>query len=210
MGVEIIKIRSGMDFRKELAKAVRVLKSDGVIAYPTETFYGLGARADSQKAVERIFKIKKRKEFNPLLIIISSEDMLKDFVAEIPEAARMLIKRFWPGGLTIVFRAKHTVLPPLTGGTGKIGIRLSSHPISRAIVDMLGVPITGTSANISGDSPPTLADEVMDGIGKEIDLIVDGGKTEGGKPSTLIDVTTSPPRIIRDGAIPSHEIEQYI
>lgn len=191
-----------------MERAVQVLKSGGVIAYPTETFYGLGARADSQKAIERIFEIKKRKEENPLLIIISSEDMLKDFVSDIPDTARELIKRFWPGGLTIVFRAKDTVLPLLTGGTGKIGIRLSSHPIARSIVDRLGVPITGTSANISGQAPPTTPEEVMKTIGTELDLIVDGGKTKGEKPSTLVDVTIFPPKILRDGMVPSHEIKK--
>jgi L-threonylcarbamoyladenylate synthase len=186
---------------EKLAEAIRILREGGVVAFPTETFYGLGADARNEAAVEKIFRIKGRDFRNPLPLIVANENDLIPLVEEIPAAARMLMKAFWPGPLTLVFRASSSVLPRLTAGTGKIGIRVSSHPVARLLAEGLGGPLTATSANLSGGAECISAEAVMDALGDLLDAVIDGGATPGGKGSTILDVTVSPPRILREGAI---------
>ncbi len=184
-----------------LAEAVRIVRAGGVIAFPTETFYGLGADAQNEAAVEKIFRIKGRDFKNPLPLIVASDREVIPLVEQIPEAAQILMKAFWPGPLTLVFRASSSVLPRLTADTGKIGIRVSSHPIARLLAEGLGGPLTATSANLSGGPECSSADAVMNALGNLPDRIIDGGATPGGKGSTVLDVTVFPPRILREGAI---------
>jgi L-threonylcarbamoyladenylate synthase len=193
-----------------IARAVAILKDGGVIAYPTETFYGLGAHAGNAAAVERIFAIKGRSFRNPIALIIGNDESLKELVKDVPAAANKLMEAFWPGALTLLFHASARIIPRLTAGTGKIGIRVSSHPIAAALAKTLAFPITATSANRSGATECSTAEAVLDRLGAEIDALIDGGRTPGGVGSTILDMTTDPPAMLREGVIPGHLIYPVI
>ncbi len=193
-----------------LQEAVRLLRNGGVIAYPTETFYGLGADAGDETAVRRIFSVKGRDFRNPVPLIIGEERILRHYAAEIPKAATQLIKALWPGPLTLIFSAAARVNHLLTGGTGKIGIRLSGHPVATSLARSLDGALTSTSANLSGEAECSSAAEVMNQLGDGIDLIVDGGATAGKVASTIVDITVDPPVILREGAVSSGLIRQIL
>ena len=199
---QIIRIDPHNISSQAIIPAVEILRSGGVVAYPTETFYGLGVNALNEEAVKKIYAIKKRDFSQPLLILIPHQDLLPLYVKDVPEEALMLIERFWPGPLTLIFSASPHLPSILLGEADKIAIRVSSHPIAQALTKGLNSPITSTSANISGAQSPCTSEEVSSQLGDKIDLLMDGGRTPGEKPSTIIDVTISPPRLIREGAIP--------
>ena len=187
-----------------------MILSGGVVAFPTESFYALGVNATDEKAIERLFVIKKRQENQPILILIPTIETLDEYVKTISETARKFIKRFWPGGLTLIFEAGPKISPLLTAETGKIGIRLSSHPVATSLAHEVGLPITGTSANISGQPASTTAEEVYHSLGKDVDLILDAGKTEGGKGSTILDITVVPPKILREGIVGRAQLNAFM
>jgi L-threonylcarbamoyladenylate synthase len=193
-----------------ITRAVRIVEAGGVIAYPTETFYGLGADAENDEALNRIFRIKGRDALKPLPVIIGSEEDLTEITEEIPESARLLIKMFWPGALTLVFRASPRIPSRLTAGTGKVGIRVSSHPLAALLAKSLPNPLTATSANPAGLPSCTRAEEVIRCLGDRIDAVIDGGETAGGSGSTVLDVTVSPPLLLREGAIPFILLEKAL
>jgi L-threonylcarbamoyladenylate synthase len=172
--------------------AVRVLSRDGLVVYPTETVYGLGADALSEDAVMRVYEAKNRPVGKPISIAVSDTEMLAA-VAVVDDAARAFIERFLPGPVTVLLPAKSCLPAVLTGGTGLIGIRWPDHPVAIAIIARLDAPITSTSANISDDIPPTRPDEVS----VPHDYLVDGGELPG-TPSTVVDLTVR--RILRKGA----------
>jgi L-threonylcarbamoyladenylate synthase len=207
---EILKTGPDNSEEKILAQAAEILVGGGVIAYPTETFYGLGADATNEKAIQKIFAVKGRDFKNPVSLIIAKEDDISPLVQDVPETARKLMTAFWPGALTIVFAASKQVSPLLTAGSGKIGLRVSSHPAAQGIVHRLKRPLTATSANQSGAPECSLASEVAEQIGDKIDAIIDWGKTRGGSASTIIDVTFNPPVILREGTISGKTIGRYI
>jgi L-threonylcarbamoyladenylate synthase len=184
-----------------LQEAVSCLAGGGLVAFPTETFYGLGANAGDRQAVERVFAVKGRPEWKPLLVLVDSREMAESLAVEVPETARDLMERYWPGPLTLVFKASSGLPPELTAGTGTIGIRMPGHPVALGLVKAAGFPITAPSANPSGAPAPTTAGEVYEGLKGAIDLILDGGPTKGGPPSTLLDVSVTPPKLIRQGAV---------
>ena len=177
----------------------RVLEDSGLIALPTESFYGLAAAPFDEQALARLWQVKGRSEGKPILVLIGDEAQLGPFVRSIPHAAHVLITAFWPGPLTIVFPAAVGLPDAVTAGTNSVGIRLSAWQPLRDLLRRLG-PVTGTSANREGIPPPTTAKEVQDSLGDALDLIIDAGPTPGGRPSTIIDVR-GPIRIIREGAI---------
>ncbi|MDL1965450.1 MAG: threonylcarbamoyl-AMP synthase [Candidatus Desulfofervidus auxilii] len=189
-----------------IEKAVQIIQKGGVVAYPTETFYGLGVNALNPRAVERLFKIKKRPSSKPISIIIPNINWLKYLIKEVPPIAQTLIEKHWPGPLTIIFAAKDILPKELTAETGKIGIRISSHPMAQKLAQLSETPVTATSANLSGMPPPNSPQEIHPQIKKQIDAILDGGFTKGGLPSTVIDVTVNPPIILRKGAI---KVDQF-
>jgi len=192
-----------------LARALALLRRGGTVAYPTETFYGLGADALNEAAVGKIFAIKGRGFQNPLPVIIGAREDLAPLVADVPDAALRLMRDFWPGPLTLVFRAAPSIPPLLTAGTGKIGIRLSSHPVARELARRLGGPLTATSANLSGQKEAVSAAEVRANLRHlEPDALIDGGPAPGGRGSTVLDVTTDPPTLLREGAIPLARIDR--
>ncbi|MDB4444085.1 L-threonylcarbamoyladenylate synthase [bacterium] len=203
---QVIKVDTTESIQIGLKKAADTVLSGGAVAFPTESFYGLGVNALDEEAIERLFLIKKRRADNPVLILISSVKDLSQYVVNITDTARRLIERFWPGGLTMLFEARQNIPPVLTAGTGKIGIRLSSHPVATGLAGVAGLPITGTSANVSGEAACIEARDVLDSLGDAVDVILDGGKTEGGKGSTILDVTVTPPRVLREGMVDREEL----
>ncbi len=203
----LIKVDSSTEFQAAINRAADSLLSGGLVAYPTESFYGLAVDATNEEAIERLFLVKKRRPGRPVLILIPSIESLAQYAARIPSIANQVIEAFWPGGLTLVFEAGTMVSPLLTGGTGKIGIRLSSHPVATALTRAIGVPISGTSANISGEPPCRNAQEVLSCLGEMVNLILDGGETTGKIGSTVLDVTVHPPRILREGMVAKEQLE---
>lgn len=201
--VKILKSDPQNPGASSIIEAVKILRKGGVIAYPTETFYGMGADAENEEAIEKIYTIKGRSFKNPISIIIGERTDVIRLTDNIPETGRILMDRFWPGGLTILFDASHNVPQRLTAGTGKIGIRLSSNIIATSLAKTLSRAITATSANLAGENECSSADEVINSIGDRVDAIIDGGQTPGGLGSTIIDITVDPPAIIREGVIPS-------
>lgn len=202
----MIKVDSSGNPEGAISEAGEILLSGGLVAYPTESFYGLAADATNETAIRRLFLAKQRSPGRPVLILIPTVEVLDQYAVNIPPVARQLIKEFWPGGLTLVFEAGPNISPLLTAGTGKIGIRLSSHPVATALTRAIDVPITGTSANISGKPPCRNANEVRSSLGKGVDLILDGGETKGEIGSTILDVTVDPPLILREGMVSQDEI----
>jgi L-threonylcarbamoyladenylate synthase len=197
----VLKTDTWESLRMALNTAKDVILSGGVVAVPTESFYGLAVSVTDEKAIHRLMLIKKRPEQNPILILISSVDDLDRYVVRVPPVAAKLIRLFWPGGLTLVFQGKENLSPMLTSGTGQIGVRLSSHPVPTELARLAGVAITGTSANVSGEPPCMSVAQVMKTIGNEIDLVIDGGETQGGKGSTVLNITVQPPEILREGIV---------
>jgi len=209
MSSRLLKIDE-RNFREVIQEAAQVIHEGGVVAVPTESFYGLAVHALDEKAIGRLFAVKRRREDNPVLILIPSKEGLSSYVTEVHEKDRKLMKRFWPGGLTMVFFAGPILPRSLTAGTGKIGVRLSSHPVPTELARAVGAPITGTSANRSGRPSCSTAEEVMEALGEDIDLILDGGKTAGGKGSTVLDVTTDPPVVLREGIVSRNELSPFL
>jgi len=193
-----------------LEEAVHVLRSGGLVAFPTETVYGLGADAFNESAVLKVFEVKKRPLSDALILHISSMEMVPLCVSEFPEDAERLARRFWPGPLTLVLSKAEPVPRVVTGGRLKVGVRWPAHPVAEAIISGLGRPVVAPSANLSGRPSPTRASDVLADLGGLIDLVVDGGETPIGIESTVLDLTVDPPVILRPGAIPREEIENVL
>jgi len=196
---------AGDRYQEVINESIEILKGGGIIAYPTESFYALGAIATDIPAVKRIFKLKGRPVDKPIPVIVSSIDVLKSIVREVPPQAYPLISKYWPGPLTLVFEALNTLPQLLTGGTGKIGVRIPGEGPALLLARQINLPITATSANPSSLAPAINAEMVMDYFGEGVDLIVDGGETPGGKPSTIVDITCQPPKIVRHGRLTIEE-----
>lgn len=197
----MIKVNPFDPEARPIQEAAHILKSGGVIGYPTETVYGLGTDAYNEEALERLYNIKGRDQNKPLSILIGNQEMLEEVTSRIPPVATGLIRGHWPGALTIIFEASKACPPILTGNSGKIGVRISPHAIVKKLLEAFKGPITSTSANLSGMDSLSDPDEVYRVFRGRIDLIMDGGKTEGEGVSTVIDVTVSPPRILREGVV---------
>jgi len=193
--------------RRLVLRAAEILKQGGVVAYPTETSYGLGALVSRPEALERIYRIKNRPEGKPLLVLVAHTGQLDELVERIPAAALPLIDRFWPGPLTLLFPARPGLPRPLCGDTGKVGIRISAHPWAQALVLASGRPITATSANLSGRVSAVSAQDVASQLRDPLpDFILDGGPTPGGLPSTILDVSGAVPRLVRPGVLNPEDI----
>jgi L-threonylcarbamoyladenylate synthase len=191
-------------------RAAQIIRAGGIVAFPTESFYGLAVDATNDSAIHRLFDIKKRSKDQPVLILIPSVDVLDRYVGKITPIARKLMAQFWPGGLTLVFEAATGVSPLLTAGTGRLGVRLSSHHLATELSRTVGGPITGTSANLTGQPGCLRAEEVSRVLAGKLDFILDGGKTKGGKGSTILDVTVVPPVILREGMVGSSELKDCL
>lgn len=189
-----------------IAKAVSFLKEGKVIAYPTETFYGLGVDVTNEKAIKKLYELKRRDYGLPIAILVSTKPMLEEYVDRIPDPVNNLIKAFWPGPLTILFPAGKKISKSLTTNTGKIGIRISSHPVATAIVRAFGKPITTTSANLSGYPPSLDTRHIQKYFKDRIECIIDGGASEPSRGSTVVDVADETMAIVREGAISPEKV----
>ncbi|MCA1802311.1 MAG: threonylcarbamoyl-AMP synthase [Rhodothermaceae bacterium] len=183
-----------------------LLKQGSIVAFPTETVYGLGASAWNPMAIGRVFEAKKRPADNPLIVHVSSIAMLNEFVEEIPDNARLLMQKFWPGPLTLIFRKKKKVLDLITGGLDTVAIRMPAHPVALRLIDLAG-PLVAPSANTSGRPSPTHPDHVRHDFGNSLPVI-EGGQCEIGLESTVLDLTAVVPEILRPGFITPKAIAQ--
>ena len=193
-----------------IQEGVSCLKRGGVIAFPTESYYGLGVDPFSEAAVDCLFRLKKRAYHKGIILLIAEKRMLEDLVAYIPDEYGPLIDRFWPGPLTLLFPAGKNIAQLLKGNTTDIGIRISSNPIAHRLCEKWGRPVTATSANISGDFPARSAGDLIDIFGKYIDVIIDGGCLHSQSASTIIGYENGDIRYVREGLIPYREIAQII
>lgn len=188
--------------------AVRTLLDGGLVAFPTDTYYALGAAALDAEAVARVFAAKRRPPTEPLPVFVADTGQWRMLVADLPEIALRLAERFWPGLLTIVCRRAPHLPPLLTGGGETIGVRQPGSVLAVALCRALGMPVTGTSANTHGLPAPVTAIEVGMDLGGQVNLILDGGACPGGRPSTVIDVTRTPPVIVRAGAVTAEALRE--
>ncbi len=195
---------------RSVTLAAQAILDGGVIVYPTETIYGLGANALDPKTVDKVYGIKKRPKSNPILVLIPNRISLEELVTGIPDTAELLMDKFWPGPLTIVFKASPIVSPILTAGSGKIGIRLSSDDFCRELLSICRIPITSTSANLSGEPNPDSIGIINKRVLDSVDLVIDAGKLTSQTPSTVVDVTKGKVELLREGAIPFEKIRETI
>lgn len=184
-----------------IQEIIDVLRVEGIVALPTDTLYGLAADISSEAALERLVALKARPHDKPIPIFISSIEDLGAIALEVPEAAHRLAQQFWPGPLTLILQASSQIPEEITAGTGTVGVRIPNLPLIAVILGTLDRPITGTSANKSGGANPVTPRDVIKDLSNQIDLLVDGGKAISGIPSTVLDCTQYPFRIIRRGAI---------
>jgi L-threonylcarbamoyladenylate synthase len=184
-----------------LKQAAEILRSGGTVAFPTETVYGLGANALDTAAVEKIFSAKQRPTWDPLIVHVSSPAMLAEVVRDVPESARLLMRKFWPGPLTLLL-PRHLQLPlAVTAGRDRVGVRMPRHPVALALIEAAAVPIAAPSANRFGHTSPTTAQHVLDDLDGRIDAVIDAGATEVGVESTVLDLAENPPVMYRPGAV---------
>ncbi|HBG92613.1 MAG: threonylcarbamoyl-AMP synthase [Nitrospirae bacterium GWF2_44_13] len=187
--------------------AVEILNNGGIVAYPTETFYGLGVRFDKEASLRKLYELKKRPEEKPMPLIIGDRTLLSMIAASVNEIAETLMDKFWPGPLTLLLKAKSDLSSYLTARTGRVAVRIPGESFALHLAREAGFPITATSANPSGMPPAEDADAVIRYFGKEIDMVIDGGKTAGGLPSTIADVREEKIKIVREGVIKRHLLE---
>lgn len=201
MTAEVLSTQTPELFQKAVRQAAELLRAGGIIALPTETVYGLAANALDSKAVSKIFKVKGRPANNPIIVHVANIEMAKRCVVKWPTIADKLAKSFWPGPLTLVLPRANEIPDIVTAGGATVGIRWPSHPFIQAVIRECGFPLAAPSANLSSRVSPTNAGHVRKQLGGKIPLIVDGGQSQVGIESTVLDLTVSPPRILRPGMI---------
>ncbi|MDH7485040.1 MAG: L-threonylcarbamoyladenylate synthase [Anaerolineae bacterium] len=196
------------DHPEAVEKAVEVLRRGGLVAFPTDTVYGVGAPAFDAQAVTRLYQAKERPGDKAIPLLLADVADLPAVVESIPLLAERLAARFWPGPLTLVLRKRPVVPDVVTAGGDSVAVRVPDHPVARGLIAALGAPLAATSANRSGQPDPVTAEEVLTQLGGRVDLILDGGPCPGGVPSTVLDLTVSPPAVLRPGPVSAEEIEQ--
>jgi L-threonylcarbamoyladenylate synthase len=194
---------------ESMAEAVRILSGGGLVAFPTDTVYGVGAHAFQPQAVERIYAAKIRPRDKAIPLLLAMRDDLSLVVESVPPIAHRLAERFWPGGLTLVLRKRAVVSDTVSPGP-TVAVRVPDHAVTQSLITALGVPLAATSANLAGNPSPVTAQEVMGELAGRIELILDGGPCPGGIPSTVLDLTTAPPTILRSGAIAEEGIRDIL
>lgn len=208
---KVDKYVDNLESNPQLVNAARFLRKDEVVAMPTETVYGLAGNAESDEAVEKIYAAKGRPGDNPLIIHIAEREQLGGFVKEIPSKAQMLMEKFWPGPLTIIFKLKEGILSEnATAGLATVAVRMPSHPVALALLKTCGLPIAAPSANSSGKPSPTRAEHVIDDLNGKIAGVVDSGLTGVGVESTVLDCTEEIPVILRPGGVTKEQLESVI
>ncbi|ANU27466.1 L-threonylcarbamoyladenylate synthase [Planococcus versutus] len=211
MKTKMIFVDKNVDEENSYAQAVEILKSGEVVAFPTETVYGLGADATNFKAVNKIFEAKGRPADNPLIVHVDSKDAALSYVQKVSSKALQCMDAFWPGALTLILQAKpDTFASNVTANLQTVGIRVPNHPVALTLLKKLQLPLAAPSANTSGKPSPTLAEHVDHDLNGKIPLILDGGATEIGIESTVLDMTSEPPVILRPGNVSKEQIEHVI
>ena len=195
---------------KEIQEAARILREGGLLGIPTETVYGLGANALDETAVLHIFQAKGRPQDNPLILHVPDASWLERYCREVPETAYRLAERFWPGPLTMILPRREIVPLRTTGGLDTVGVRCPDHPVTRAIIQAAGVPVAAPSGNTSGRPSPTSAADMLEDMDGRIDGLVDGGPCRVGVESTIIDLTVTPPQLLRPGGLPLEELRSVL
>lgn len=211
MKTKIIRIENKENLRDEqLLEAAEILRNGGLVAFPTETVYGLGANALEAEASAKIYAAKGRPSDNPLIAHIASMDDLPKLAAEIPEAGRRLAEKYWPGPLTLIFPKKDIVPYGTTGGLDTVAVRMPSDPVANGLIRLAGIPVAAPSANTSGRPSPTKAEHVIEDMNGKIEMIIDGGEVGIGVESTIVDVSGKVPALLRPGAITIEMLRETI
>lgn len=199
-----------IEVQSQVKKGSEIIRKGGLVAFPTDTLYGLGAGAYIESAVERVFRVKQRPRSMALPLLLADASQIPEVGQDIPAYAWRLIERFLPGGLTLVVRRTQKIKDIITAGGDTVAFRIPDHPVCRALIKDSGMPVTGTSANLSGQPNPLTYEEVRRQIGGKVDLVIDGGPAPGGKESTVLDVTGDAPLILRLGAISRAQLEEVV
>ena len=192
-----------------LEKAVSTLKKGGLVAFPTDTLYALGAHAFIEEAVSRVYEAKGRPQGMALPLLLGSQEQIDSVAVDVPQAARDLAGGFWPGAVTLVLYKAPSVSTTITGGRDTVAVRVPSHPLALALIEGAGAPVTGTSANRSGGPDPVSAEVVREHLGESVDVVLDEGPCSLAEASTIVDMTSEPPRIVRAGAVARSELERF-
>lgn len=206
----VLRVHPENPEKKIINRAAESIEKGGTVIFPAQYLYGMAADAFSEESVRRIFEIKKRPLQKPLLVLIKNFKQLETLTAGIPEAGEKLMQAFWPGNVTIIFTASDLVPGLVTAGSGRIGIRMPLHPVARALVERLDSPVTGTSANVSEKPGCDSVENLDPAVLENTDLVLDAGRLKSGIGSTLVDVTSEPARIVRQGEIPAEDIFRII
>jgi L-threonylcarbamoyladenylate synthase len=196
------------DISQQVARGISLLKRGGVVAFPTDTVYGLGAAADSPRAVARIYEVKDRPADKPLPMLLARVAQIEEVARPLSPLARLLAEKLLPGALTLVLTKSGSVPDFVTAGGTTVAVRIPAHPVPLALIEGLGVPVLNTSANLSGRPSALTAGEVSAKFVDKVDLVIDGGRCPGGKESTIVDATGEVPVILREGALSLRELEQ--
>jgi L-threonylcarbamoyladenylate synthase len=195
---------------ESIVRVARILRDGGVVVFPTETVYGVGADIRCAESVRRVFALKKREPSQPLMAHCASPTQMLEYVAGVPQWVQPLVSRFWPGPLALIFRSSGKVPPVVTGGGRTVGIRMVGHPVARDLLEELGAPIAGTSANLHGEPATSRFAAVSPVLLGQVDVALDAGRCGKDLPSTVLDVTCFPPRLVRPGAVSVPEIEAVV
>ena len=195
---------------KDIKVCAEVIRSGGLVAFPTETVYGLGANAYDREAVKKIFIAKNRPPDNPLIVHICDFKQLENIVTEIPDKALRLVKNAWPGPLTIILPKHSSVPDEVTAGLDTVAVRMPAHPVALKLIELSGVPIAAPSANLAGRPSPTTPSHVIQDLYGRVDIIIDAGETFFGVESTIINLLTEPPTLLRPGPLPIEKIEEFL
>ncbi len=196
------------DVQQQVEAGISILKQGGIVAFPTDTVYGLGACANIPQAVKRVYQVKERPQNMALPLLLAHISQISEVAELVPQIAWLLADKFLPGALTIVLYKSNSVSDIITAGGKTVAVRVPAHPVPVALAQGLGAPIVGTSANLSGRPSALTAGEVYSQFGDKIDLVIDGGRCPGGRESTIIDVTGETPVVLREGAISREELKQ--
>lgn len=210
MKTKIIKVDENNIDKELIKEGAEIIEKGGLVAFPTETVYGLGAKGLDEEAVKKVFAAKGRPQDNPLILHVSNPEEIGELVEEIPDMARLCMERFWPGPLTILFRKSPKVPNIITGGLDTVAIRMPQHNIALELIKLAKTPIAAPSANISGKPSPTSAKHVVEDLMGKVDMIIDGGNTGIGLESTVLDLSGDIPMILRPGGVTLEELRQII
>ncbi|MCS7104025.1 MAG: L-threonylcarbamoyladenylate synthase [Thermofilaceae archaeon] len=210
MKTKLWKVNPTNPEQQAIREASELLKQGGLVAFPTETVYGLGAIVYNKHSVKKIFEVKGRPRNNPLIVHISNLNQLNDVVSKVPEELELLAETFWPGPLTLVLPKSPLVPLEVTAGLPNVGVRMPAHRVALALIEEAEAPLSAPSANVSGSPSPTLAEHVLKDLDGKIEGVLDAGETLYGVESTILDLTVKPPVLLRPGALPVEKLEEVL